>query len=250
MSTEIITTISPSTNKPVLTRNCLSDSDLALLPALSTKTFNTFRLTSLEERQVIVKRALKLIIDKQDVLARELTEQMGRPIAYAAKEITTAVTRGEYLLKISSDALKDTKGEAEKGFKRYIRKVPIGPVLILFAWNVGGYTYIQTVGFGLRGVLVSVPHLGQLFDTCSTRWQFCHHQAFTTDPYDCRACARDICRSWTAGQSDPVLSLRLFDTARGHRAITSNKIDMLYGIRGWRPASSARRIGPCGTGRA
>ncbi len=140
MSTEVITTISPSTNKPVLTRNGLSDSDVALLPALSTQAFNIFRLTSLEERRVIVKRALKLISGKQDVLARELTEQMGRPIAYTAKEITTAVARGEYMLKISNDALQDTPGELEKGFKRYIRKAPIGPVLILFAWNVGGYS--------------------------------------------------------------------------------------------------------------
>ena len=139
MSTEVITTISPSTNKPILTRNGLSDSDAALLPVLSTQAFNAFRLTSLESRQAIVKRALKLISDKKDVLARELTEQMGRPIAYTAKEIATAVARGEYLLSISSNALKDTQGEPEKGFKRYIRKAPIGPVLVLFAWNVGGY---------------------------------------------------------------------------------------------------------------
>jgi acyl-CoA reductase-like NAD-dependent aldehyde dehydrogenase len=44
--------------------------------------------------------------------------------------------RGEYLLKISDETLKDTAGEAEKGFTRYIRKVPLGPVLILFPWNV------------------------------------------------------------------------------------------------------------------
>ncbi|CAF9913901.1 hypothetical protein IMSHALPRED_001474 [Imshaugia aleurites] len=142
MSTEVITTISPSTNKPILTRHGLTDSEVALLTALSTQAFNGFRLKPLEDRQVIVKRALKLISDRQDVLARELTEQMGRPIAYTAKEITTAVARGEYLLRISSDALKDTQGEPEKGFKRYIRKVPVGPVLILFAWN---YPYLILV---------------------------------------------------------------------------------------------------------
>ena len=138
MSTEIITTISPSTNEPVLTRRGLSDSEAALLPVSSAKAFYAFRITSLEERQAIVRRALKLILHKRDVLARELTQQMGRPIAYTAKEITTAVARGEYMLKISNDALKDTQGEAEEGFTRYIKKVPIGPVLILFAWNVGG----------------------------------------------------------------------------------------------------------------
>lgn len=62
---------------------------------------------------------------------------MGRPIAYTGKEVSTAVKRAEYLLKISDEALKDTDGEAEKGFKRFIRKVPVGPVLILFTWNVG-----------------------------------------------------------------------------------------------------------------
>lgn len=175
MSTEVITTISPSTNKPVLTRDGLSESDAALLPALSTQTFNQFRLTSLGERQAIVEKALKLILDKKDVLARELTEQMGRPIAYAAKEITTAVTRGQYLLKISSDALKDTPGEAENGFKRYIRKVPIGPVLILFAWNVGSYIHVRTVLVRLQWPTVSISHLGQLPDTCPTRWQHRHN---------------------------------------------------------------------------
>ncbi|CAG8961572.1 hypothetical protein HYFRA_00006106 [Hymenoscyphus fraxineus] len=142
MSVEIITTISPITNKPVLTRNGISASDLAALPTVATEAFLSFRKTSLADRQSIVKKALKLLEDKQDILAKELTEQMGRPIAYTAKEVTTAVKRGEYLLKISEEALKDTDGEAEKGFKRFIRKVPVGPVLILFAWN---YPYLILV---------------------------------------------------------------------------------------------------------
>jgi len=136
---DLITTISPTTNLPILTRPSLPHSDLSLLPAISTQAFNSYRLSTLSQRQAIVKRALTLILEKQDVLAHELTEQMGRPIAYAKIEITTAVKRGEYLLRISGEALKDTDGEAEKGFKRYIRKEPIGPVLVLFAWNVGSH---------------------------------------------------------------------------------------------------------------
>lgn len=139
MSAETLTTISPSTNKPILTRPVLSDADIARLPTKSTQAFNSYaRLTRLPERQSIVKKALGLILDKQDDLARELTEQMGRPIAYTAVEIKTAVKRAEYLLKISEECLKDTEGEAENGFKRFIRKMPVGPVLILFAWNASG----------------------------------------------------------------------------------------------------------------
>ncbi|CAF9917156.1 MAG: hypothetical protein HETSPECPRED_003155 [Heterodermia speciosa] len=139
---EVLTTVSPVTNRPILTRDGLTSSDVALLPALATRAYNTYRLTSLEQRQQIVGRALQIINDKQDVLAKELTEQMGRPIAYASKEIATAVARGQYLLKISSRALSDTDGEPENGFKRYIRKIPVGPVLILFTWN---YPYLVLV---------------------------------------------------------------------------------------------------------
>jgi len=136
MAVERIVTISPSTNKPILERNGLTEGDFAALPAAATEAFKLFRQTSLADRQAIVEKALKGLEKKKDELAKELTEQMGRPIAYTAKEITTAVARAKYLLKISGEALKDTDGESEKGFKRYIKKFPIGPVLILFAWNV------------------------------------------------------------------------------------------------------------------
>ncbi|PQE32156.1 betaine aldehyde dehydrogenase 2 protein [Rutstroemia sp. NJR-2017a WRK4] len=142
MSVETITTISPISNKPILTRNGISPEELQQLPISATDAFLKFRQTSLKERQEIVKKTLKLLGDKQDELAKELTEQMGRPIAYTGKEISTAVVRGEYLLKISEDALKDTDGEPEKGFKRFIRKVPVGPCLIVFAWN---YPYLILV---------------------------------------------------------------------------------------------------------
>jgi acyl-CoA reductase-like NAD-dependent aldehyde dehydrogenase len=139
MSVETITTISPITNEPILTRNGLSADDLQSIPQKATRAFEAWRRVPLTERQTIVKKALKLLNERQDELAKEITEQMGRPIAYTPKEISTAVARGEYLVKISEDALSETPGEAEKGFKRYIKKVPLGPVLILFPWN---YPYL------------------------------------------------------------------------------------------------------------
>ncbi|KAK4185696.1 putative aldehyde dehydrogenase [Podospora australis] len=143
MSVEVITTISPTTGEPILTRNGISAEELENeIPDIAIKAFNSWRDTKLPDRQIIIKKALKILEDKQDELANELTVQMGRPIAYTAKEIATAVKRSEYLLKISDDVLADTPGEAEKGFKRFIRKVPVGPVLIIFAWN---YPYLILV---------------------------------------------------------------------------------------------------------
>ena len=143
---EVLVTISPSTNKAIVYRNALSAPDIALLPRRAESAFESFRQTTLKLRQAIVGKALDGLISKQDQLARELTEQMGRPIAYTTKEITTAVARGRYLLKISEDALKDTDGEMEVGFRRYIRKLPVGPVLILFAWNVSKQFTLDVLG--------------------------------------------------------------------------------------------------------
>lgn len=136
MGEETITTISPTTNQPILTRHGPTDEELVEIPKRALVAFKSFSKTSLAERHGIVEKALQLLRERQDELARELTEQMGRPIAYTAKEITTAAARGEYMLKISSEVLSNTPGESQEGFERYIKKVPLGPVLVLFAWNV------------------------------------------------------------------------------------------------------------------
>lgn len=138
MSLEVITTISPNTNEPIITRNGVTAEEAENIVKTSNDAFQSWRKTSLADRQAIVKKALKWLTDKTDELALEITTQMGRPIAYTGKEVSTAIMRCEYLLKISDDVLRDTDGEAEKGFKRFIRKVPVGPVLVLFAWNVSG----------------------------------------------------------------------------------------------------------------
>lgn len=135
MTAEVITTVSPITNEPIVTRNGPSDAELDAIPANAARAFQSWSKTPFAERQNLVRKALELLRQRQDELARELTEQMGRPIAYGAKEVATAALRGEYMLKISEECLKDTPGDAEAGFKRYIKKTPLGPVLALFAWN-------------------------------------------------------------------------------------------------------------------
>ncbi|KAI3330891.1 aldehyde dehydrogenase [Ustulina deusta] len=142
MSVETITTVSPTTNEPILTRSGVSALDLEEIPKIATEAFKTWRETSLTDRTIIVKKALALLEKQKDQLAEEITVQMGRPIAYTGGEITTALKRADYMIKISEETLKDTEGEAEKGFKRFIRKVPVGPVLVIFAWN---YPYLILV---------------------------------------------------------------------------------------------------------
>ncbi|KAH7376683.1 aldehyde dehydrogenase [Plectosphaerella cucumerina] len=142
MSLEVLTTISPTTNEPIITRNGVSQEELEQLPQVATEAFKSWRKTPLADRQAIVKKFLKLLGDKKEELGEEITVQMGRPRRFTAGEVATAIKRAEFLLKVSDDVLKDTDGEAEKGFKRFIRKDPVGPVLVIFAWN---YPYLILV---------------------------------------------------------------------------------------------------------
>ncbi|KAI1914525.1 hypothetical protein LOZ53_004170 [Ophidiomyces ophidiicola] len=144
MSSETLTTISPTTNAPVVTRAGIAESDLLALPKTAQAAFRTFsQSTTLAQRQEIVAKALALLVKKKDVLARELTEQMGRPIAYTGAEITTAVKRGEYLNRVAGEVLGDKiDADSETGFRRYLKREPVGVVLVIFAWN---YPYLILV---------------------------------------------------------------------------------------------------------
>ncbi len=59
----------------------------------------------LEERVLLVKKALKYFEDNRDEVARDITEQMGRPIRYSSGEIDGFFERANYLCSIATDTL-------------------------------------------------------------------------------------------------------------------------------------------------
>lgn len=195
MALETLTTISPITNEPILTRTGVSSEELAVIPEIAQEAFRSFsQSTTLAQRQEIVARALGILAKKKDELARELTTQMGRPIAYTPAEIATAVKRGEFLNRVSSEVLGEdgvTKGEPEKGFNRFIKRKPVGVVLIIFAWNVCPLkTWVvgcNSTTQRLMGVLlVSVSYSSQQLDPGDSCWECCDLEAVAADAYCCR----------------------------------------------------------------
>ncbi|KAJ5558874.1 Aldehyde/histidinol dehydrogenase [Penicillium sp. DV-2018c] len=154
MSLENIRTISPATNEPVVTRTGVSPEELAQLPVTAQAAFRSFsQSTTLEQRQKLVLSALDILETRKDELAREITEQMGRPIAYTGVEVATAIKRSRYLTRISTSVLGEegiVPGEEEKGFRRYIKRSPVGVVLIMFPWN---YPYLTLVNSLIPAIL-------------------------------------------------------------------------------------------------
>lgn len=144
MTTATITTISPTTGQPILTRPSLTSDQLLSTATTAQHAYQSFRQShpSLQSRTAIVSKALDIMRSRIPELSGELTTFIGRPCSYTTTELTTALLRAQYMLKVAPEALADTPGEPEKGFKRYIQRLPIGVILVIFAWN---YPYLILV---------------------------------------------------------------------------------------------------------
>lgn len=131
-----IKTLSPSTNKVIVERQGATLAEAKKVLNISTEVFQSWKQTPFTQRKEIVNKALALLQQRKDLLAEELTLQMGRPIAFGAKEVETMQKRADYLMAIAEPSLQTLPGQAEEGYRRWIEKEPFGPTLIVFAWNV------------------------------------------------------------------------------------------------------------------
>lgn len=115
-------------------RECLNRSE---------KAFRNWRYTPLEKRREICTAAVEYFKDHADEWGKEVTMQIGRPIRYAPAEISSGfVERAEFMIGCAGSALNPINLPEKKGFRRYIKKEPLGTVLVLCPWN---YPYLTAV---------------------------------------------------------------------------------------------------------
>jgi acyl-CoA reductase-like NAD-dependent aldehyde dehydrogenase len=95
------------------------------------------------ERAALCRRMVEWCVARADLLGEELTRQMGRPIAYSPSEIRRGFReRALYMCSIAEDALKDIA--IEKNL-RFIRREPLGIVLVVAPWNYPWLTSVNAV---------------------------------------------------------------------------------------------------------
>uniref|UniRef100_A0A060TFX5 ARAD1D26554p n=1 Tax=Blastobotrys adeninivorans TaxID=409370 RepID=A0A060TFX5_BLAAD len=140
-----ITTISPITSKPIVETEGVTYEQLeqTIVPK-SVKAFQQWKKQSLEDRKAIVAKFSELLTQESTVelLAKEITEQMGRPIRFTPVEIKTAALRVDTMLGYADEALAKVPVENNDQFCKYLSREPHGVVLIIFPWN---YPYLTLV---------------------------------------------------------------------------------------------------------
>jgi acyl-CoA reductase-like NAD-dependent aldehyde dehydrogenase len=126
-----------------------ADIDAALDRAVRAQ--RSWKVVPVDERASICQRAVELMVARAAELATELTWQMGRPLTQSPQEIRRGFEeRASYMIGIAVGALADIVVEPKEGFRRFIRREPLGVVLVLAPWN---YPYLTSVNAVIPAIM-------------------------------------------------------------------------------------------------
>ncbi|MCD1619590.1 aldehyde dehydrogenase family protein [Salipiger manganoxidans] len=98
----------------------------------------------LAERTALVMAGVAAIGEMNDEIVPELARMMGRPVRYGG-EFRGFHERAAYMAQIAERALADIQVGEDATFRRFIRRVPQGVVLVVSPWNYPYMTAINTV---------------------------------------------------------------------------------------------------------
>lgn len=96
-------------------------------------------------RAASVSRFVDAFVALKSDVAREITWQMGRPIRYTPNEVGGFEERARYMIAAAPQALADLDVGPKPSFRRFIRRVPLGVVLVVAPWNYPLLTAVNAV---------------------------------------------------------------------------------------------------------
>ena len=153
--------ISPIDGSIYATRETLSRADADAAVAVAKTAQAEWAKRPLPERIALVQAGVAAVGAMNDDIVPEIAWQMGRPVRYGG-EFGGFNERASYMADIAQDALADMVVEDSDAFRRVIKRVPHGVVLVVAPWNYPYMTAINTVAPALiAGNAVVLKHASQ-----------------------------------------------------------------------------------------
>ena len=156
-----LTCISPIDGSVFATRETLSPDAAHAAAARARAAQPAWAARPLLERIDLVMAGVAAVGAMNDQIVPELAHMMGRPIRYGG-EFGGFNERASHMAAIATDALADIEVGEDATFKRYIKRIPHGVVLVVAPWNYPYMTAINTVAPALiAGNTVVLKHATQ-----------------------------------------------------------------------------------------
>lgn len=159
--TKTVDLISPIDGSVYLTRDVLSRAAAFDAAQRARSAQAAWAARPVADRIALVRKAGAIIGEQSDRMATELAHQMGRPTRYGG-EYGGFNERLSYMADVAEESLTPTEVEDSDAFRRRIKHVPWGVVLVVAPWNYPYMTAINTVAPALiAGNTVILKHAGQ-----------------------------------------------------------------------------------------
>src|SRR5829696_8956607 len=139
---EIQRTITPVDGSVYAERPLATSEEVAGALERARKAQAGWRRRAVEERAALMSAFVDAFVARADEIAAEITWQMGRPIRYTPGEVRGFEERARHMIAAAPQALADLEPEPKAGFRRFIRRAPVGVVLVIAPWN---YPYLTAV---------------------------------------------------------------------------------------------------------
>jgi acyl-CoA reductase-like NAD-dependent aldehyde dehydrogenase len=134
--------ISPVDGRVYAERDYATDAQIDQALAAAASAQAAWKLRPLSERAAFCTAVVEAMLAMQADIVEELAWQMGRPVRYGAGELRGFAERARHMIAIAPQALATVEPEPVAGFRRYIKREPLGTVLVVAPWN---YPYLTAV---------------------------------------------------------------------------------------------------------
>ena len=142
--TRVLQCISPIDGSVFAERPVLSSGAAGARVSALRKAQTDWAARPLQERIDLVMAGVAALGEMNDAIVPELAHMMGRPVRYGG-EFGGVHERASHMAAIAERALSDMDQGEDTQFKRLIRRVPHGVVLVVSPWNYPYMTAINTV---------------------------------------------------------------------------------------------------------
>ena len=157
-----IVCISPIDGQEVARRPLASPAHIAFTLRAAHVAQRAWAHVSIAERCTLVLKFMDAMLAMNQEIVPELALQMGRPVRFGG-EFRGFEERVRYMTMIAEDALKPVlPADPKPGFKRMIKRTPVGVVLVVAPWNYPYLTAVNTIAPALiAGNSVILKHASQ-----------------------------------------------------------------------------------------